>query len=29
MIKESLEQLEQETYEFLTLIPKGKVVTYG
>lgn len=29
MGKKSLEQLEQETYDFLTLIPKGKVVTYG
>ena len=29
MDKKNLEQLEQETYEFLTLIPKGKVVTYG
>ena len=29
MNKKNLEQLEQETYEFLTLIPKGKVVTYG
>lgn len=29
MNKKNLIQLEQETYEFLTLIPKGKVVTYG
>ena len=29
MNKKSLEILEQETFDFLTLIPKGKVVTYG
>lgn len=29
MGKKSLETLEQETFDFLTLIPKGKVVTYG
>lgn len=29
MNKKNLQQLEQETYDFLTLIPKGKVVTYG
>lgn len=28
-MKKNLEQLEQETYDFLKLIPKGKVVTYG
>lgn len=29
VIKKSLKELADETYEFLTLIPKGKVVTYG
>lgn len=29
MSKKNLETLEQETFDFLTLIPKGKVVTYG
>lgn len=29
MEKKSLEKLEEETFEFLTKIPKGKVVTYG
>ena len=29
MKKKSLENLEEETFEFLTMIPKGKVVTYG
>lgn len=28
-IKKSMKDLSQETFEFLTLIPKGKVVTYG
>lgn len=29
MCKKNLEMLEKETFGFLTLIPKGKVVTYG
>lgn len=29
IIKKSLKELADETYEYLTLIPKGKVVTYG
>ena len=28
-MKKSLQELEEENFEFLTLIPKGKVVTYG
>ena len=28
-IKRSLKELADETYEYLTRIPKGKVVTYG
>ena len=29
MEKKNIEKLEEETFEFLTKIPKGKVVTYG
>ena len=29
MDNKNLRELEEETYQYLTLIPKGKVVTYG